>query len=458
MKKKNKIMIAVAALLAVAIFFYNYWRQQETKKWVEGYLEEYAEELSRSDIQMLSDDLAGLIDKKIALMETDSISEEDLQQLLMLIKTELETKTYNISESDLKKISSAIAKEAIAHNAANDEMLKECKLRIDAFGKQLQTIIDKEKIQKIMKSDIHDLALTNKNILLISEQLSMDVVSLRGLLDKSISELESRLIDNMAALQEAAATKKSLEKTNEFLADAFNAVNSALEAEESNRNTAVKNAYNALEAAINQSGENVSSDLREAQETLKQSISEESRSQLDALSAAKEILGKDIMTVNAELDIVNSEMEELNNIITSVRSEMYERDSELSESLLGFKTETANSMTELEQKNDDLKQAITEASDSASIELKEAQKALQELIDGSNTNMSEINKALENADAALSQSIFDIRSDMESKDNKVTQDITNISQQITSIQGGMETYTWQTMDGVTTLIVSIPEE
>lgn len=199
------IIIVVIAAVLLGLFL---WRSRDkviTEKVVQEYLNDYYGEITQ-EIKILSKNMADELDDSLAEMGTRELTEEELQQLLDIVNSELSQASYNISQEEINKLANQIVKKVLEINPVIDtELLEQYKVQLDALTGKVSALEKKiSLIKNYSESDIRNIAasldLTEAQVVELIKKYSTVTSSSLDALSKeigiSIEELEKLIAES----------------------------------------------------------------------------------------------------------------------------------------------------------------------------------------------------------------------------------------------------------------------
>lgn len=422
--KKQIILVSLVIVAGITVLCLYQYKKNPVYVMEEGIsesLENYSS-LNEADIKVLKREINDVVENKLEEVNTKELTPENLKELMLAIKDELNYATYNIPEEEINRMVNEIIKKVLELKISDDrEKLEAYQKQIDVLTKQLIELENRINNIPYTADDIKKIAQqydwTESEIINIiskhSKESNKMLQTLANSLDMSTEELNKIIAENREYTDalyiklaesfevDAEELKTLIEEANNntnlditYITEKLGITEEKLYAEIANCRTmssaeakAVADALavdiSNIENIINENQEKIEAEMQNLEMEMKSNISE-----LEAATASKEALEKAQVSIQNALDAEESAREEA-----------------------------------VQQAIDDLNNAISLSGENASTELLEVK---QKLEDALASGMDETNSALEETKVVL-------EADISVLDNKMQE----LSNSITSVQMGL---------------------
>ncbi|MBD5469912.1 MAG: hypothetical protein HDR19_01980 [Lachnospiraceae bacterium] len=487
-KSTKSIMLYTAAILIVAaiivfmgLFMWRNKNQFVTEKVVQTYLEDYYGEITH-EMKVLSKNMSDELDSSLAVMNTRELTQEELQQLLDAVNSELSQASYNISSEEINKMSNQIVKKVLEVKTEDAELLKEYAMQLDELSERVgilekKILLFKNYTENDIKNIAKSLDITETQVIaLIKKYSTVSLDSLANELGISVDELKKLIVESRdytdsfyiklsKQLDVSAADLKKLTKRVENNTDAIDDLAKKLGITSEQ-----------LYAAIFESGEMTENEIKQLAALLNKNVAELS-SMIDnnkeltgsgieelakELSLSKEEIYKYFSTLDASVSEIRQLVEMSDDELRALAEKMNIEDDELRSLIGSLENELTDNYTELKntgvtrdtlaEAQESIRQSLAaeaderEASVKSAIDLltdaielsegedaKRLQEAKDELQMALNNDIGNIENALNNANAQVNSSLNNLDVKIDNLNSAITKVNNSIDEMITKI-------------------------
>ncbi len=199
-KKIVGLLLIVATLIFVlaCLMFYNTNQSYEAEKGIKEAIMAYSAAMEEADIKVLTREVNEAVEKKLKEMNTDELSQKDLEELLETVLQELEIRTLgyrdtDITQEELNNIANEVIKRVIELKIGSET--EEEKAKLEAYRIQL------DKITQLQQNIDAKIIQAETNI----SGLQKDVNQLKSEYQKEMNQLKTELQNRIGELEKRAA-------------------------------------------------------------------------------------------------------------------------------------------------------------------------------------------------------------------------------------------------------------
>lgn len=199
-KKIVGLLLIVATLIFVlaCLMFYNTNQSYEAEKGIKEAIMAYSAAMEEADIKVLTREVNEAVEKKLKEMNTDELSQKDLEELLETVLQELEIRTLgyrdtDITQEELNNIANEVIKRVIELKIGSET--EEEKAKLEAYRIQL------DKITQLQQNIDAKIIQAETNI----SGLQKDVNQLKAEYQKEMNQLKTELQNRIGELEKRAA-------------------------------------------------------------------------------------------------------------------------------------------------------------------------------------------------------------------------------------------------------------
>lgn len=194
------LLSAVTLIFIIAcLLFYHANQAYQAEKGIEEAIKAYSAVMEEAEIKVLTSEVNEAVEKKFSEMNTGTLSNEDLEELLETAVKELENGTLKYRDTDITQeevyhIASEVIKKAIEQKITpvSDEQLA----RLEAYRQQLDSLIQMQYNYDTQIARTHD------RIGDLSKEISDAKKTMSADLKKEYDELEANLISQSEKLNQ----------------------------------------------------------------------------------------------------------------------------------------------------------------------------------------------------------------------------------------------------------------
>lgn len=474
------IFIVAVITIFIGLFMWRNKNQFVTEKVVQTYLQDYYGEITQ-EMKILSKNMSDELDSSLAVMNSRELTQEELQQLLDAVNSELSQVSYNISQNEINKMANQIVKKVLEVKTEDTELLKEYALQLDELSKRVEVLEKKILLYKnYSENDIKNIAksldITETQVIALIKKYS--TVSLDGLakeLGISVDELKKLIVESRdytdsfyiklsKQLDVSAADLKKLTKRVENNTNALDDLSKKLGITSEQLYAAIlsgemtENEIKRLAALLNENVAELSSMIDNNKELTGTGIEELAKE----LSLSKEEIYKYFSTLDASVSEIrqlvemsdgelralaekmNIEDDELRSLIGSLENELTDNYEELKNTGITRDTlaEAQESIrqslaAEADEREASVNKAIADLTNAIELSEGEDAKRLQEAKDelqaALNNDIGNIENALNNANAQVNSSLNNLDVKIDNLNSAITKINNSVDEMITKI-------------------------
>lgn len=195
-RKIISLLLTIVTLIFIiaCLMFYNSSQTYKAERGIEEAIKNYSASMDENEIKVLTKEINDAVEKKLREMDTEDLTQEDLEELLETVIKELEIRTLEYRDTD-------ITREEINH-IANEVIKKIIELKIIPSNKE-----DLAKLEAY-KQQLDQITSLQQDL---STKLIQAQTNLNNL-EKRVSELEQALKQRIDSLEERADELKEKAK------------------------------------------------------------------------------------------------------------------------------------------------------------------------------------------------------------------------------------------------------
>ena len=420
------IFFLALILVVVVIYGFAVWYlqknngQYQMEQGISESLENYSS-FSTMDIKVLKKEINDAVETKLEGIDTKELSKENLKELLIAVKEELNYATYNIPEEEINKMANDIVNQILelkvgGMTESEKKLLAAYQLKVDELTVQLGEL--EEKIRKIPYSA--------EEVKKIAQQYDWTAAEITNIITQNTKD-ENKLIEALAKELDMSVEElnEAIAKNREYSDALYIKLAESLETDALELKTLI-------EEVNSGTGADISSIIEELGITEKKlyaeiaNCKEMSSNEREALSSALRMDMEDMHKLISENQTkTDNKIDNLESELKSNLSEL-EKASATKEALEKAQNSIQNAISAEESAREeaiqqaiaDINSAIKASGENASVELQEARMKLEEaLSDG----MEETNIALEEAKSVIAGDLNTLDSKIKELNNTITE-------------------------------------